>query len=255
MKRFNLQEIWSLLKWILLFEVVLALIITLLNIFFDFEDFYKTVNVTSFISYEVFSLFILIIVEILGLTQIYLSWYKKYGIVKLSPKEYLKKLLNRGENRKIEFKSSLRWDFEKNEINKELEKPVIKTIAGFLNATGGDLLIGVTDEKHVQGLEKDYQTLPKKSRDGFENYITQIIRSNIGSDSLRLISFNFNQKDGKDVCLVRVKSSENPVYVKVNGSEEFFVRVGNSTASLTISEAIKYIQNHWKADEEQNNRK
>ena len=255
MKRFNLQEIWSLLKWILLFEVVLALIITLLNIFFDFEDFYKTVNVTSFISYEVFSLFILIIVEILGLTQIYLSWYKKYGIVKLSPKEYLKKLLNRGENRKIEFKSSLRWDFEKNEINKELEKPVIKTIAGFLNATGGDLLIGVTDEKHVQGLEKDYQTLPKKSRDGFENYITQIIRSNIGSDSLRLISFNFNQKDGKDVFLVRVKSSENPVYVKVNGSEEFFVRVGNSTASLTISEAIKYIQNHWKADEEQNNRK
>ena len=135
------------------------------------------------------------------------------------------------------------------------KKPVIKTIAGFLNATGGDLLIGVTDEKHVQGLEKDYQTLPKKSRDGFENYITQIIRSNIGSDSLRLISFNFNQKDGKDVCLVRVKPSENPVYVKVNGSEEFFVRVGNSTASLTISEAIKYIQNHWKADEEQNNRK
>ena len=130
MKRFNLQEIWSLLKWILLFEVVLALIITLLNIFFDFEDFYKTVNVTSFISYEVFSLFILIIVEILGLTQIYLSWYKKYGIVKLSPKEYLKKLLNRGENRKIEFKSSLRWDFEKNEINKELEKPVIKKTAG-----------------------------------------------------------------------------------------------------------------------------
>ena len=246
MKRFKLNEIWSLLKWIFLYEVGLGVIITILNVFIDFEEIFKFVNIISFMSYEIFSLFLILVVEILGLTQIYLMWYRKFGLVKISKKEKLKKILMSGEGKKIEFKRSLRWDYEKKEFNKELEKSVIKTIAGFLNANGGNLIIGVSDDKEIEGLENDFQTLPKKDKDGFENFLTQIIRAYIGSSSLRLLSIGFNNIEEKEICFIKVKGSEDPVFTKVNGSEEFFVRVGNSTASLSISESVNYIKNHWK---------
>ena len=46
-------------------------------------------------------------------------------------------------------------------INRSLEEIVLKTIAGFLNGDGGTLLIGVTDDKQIIGLENDYKTLKK----------------------------------------------------------------------------------------------
>ncbi len=245
-KNFKLNEVWSLLRWIFFYEVILVLVITLLNIFVDFEKIYNSISPTGFISFEIFSLFFILIIEILGLTQIYLAWYKKFGQVKISNKEIMRKLLISGEGKKIEFKRSLRWDYEKNEFNKELEKSVMKTIVGFLNSEGGNLIIGVSDRKEIEGLEKDFQTLPKKDKDGFENYLTQIIRVNIGSSNLRLIKIGFEYIEGKMVCYTKVKLSEDPVFTKINGNEEFFVRVGNSTASLTISEAVNYIKNHWK---------
>jgi hypothetical protein len=248
MKRFKLNEIWMLLRWILFYEIFLGVVITLLNFFLDIERVYKSVTMTKFLSFEIFSLFIIIVVELLGLTQLYLLWYRKFGRVKISKKLLLNKMLISGEGKKIEFKKSMRWDYDKNEFNKELEKSILKTVAGFLNAEGGNLVIGVSDKKEIEGLGKDYQTLPKKDRDGFENYLTQIVRANIGSPNLRLININFTNIEEKDVCFIKVKPSESPVFTKINGSEEFFVRVGNSTASLSISESVNYIKNHWKTE-------
>ena len=51
--------------------------------------------------------------------------------------------IKKGEGRKIEFKSSLRWDFRRNEVNKDLELVVIKALAAFLNTDGGNLYIGI----------------------------------------------------------------------------------------------------------------
>lgn len=250
-KRFKLDEIWVLLRWILIFEVALVVFIALLNFFFNLRELYKTITITNFVSFGIFSFFIIFFIEILSLSQLYLNWLKKFGHIDLTKKDLIKKMLTQGENKKIEFKKSLRWDYEKNEFNKELEKSVLKTIAGFLNAEGGNIIIGVTDKKEIVGLGKDYLTLPKKNKDGFENYMTQIIRSNIGSQSLRLISADFSKLENKDICSVRVKPSEDPVFSKINGDEEFFVRVGNSTASLSISEAVSYIKNHWKIESDE----
>ena len=249
MKRFKLNEVWELLKWILLYEIVLVILIIVSSIFLDFEEVFKPDSFIGFISWGIIYILFLVIIEFLGLTQIYLRWFRKFGRVRLSKIKILKNLLNLGEGRKIEFKRSLRWDFEKGAVNKDLEKPVIKTIAGFLNSEGGSLIIGISDKKLVRGLENDFRTLPKKDKDGFENFLTQVIRSKIGSQSLRLINFEFYYASGKTVCLIKVKKSEDPVFTKINGSEEFFVRVGNSTASLSISESVNYIKNHWKVIE------
>ncbi|MEK7463520.1 MAG: RNA-binding domain-containing protein [Patescibacteria group bacterium] len=157
-----------------------------------------------------------------------------------------KVLIEEGEGLFVEFKETLRYDARKGEISKELERMVVKTIVGFLNADGGTLMIGVNDDGRVTGLENDYKTLPKKSRDGFENHMTMLVKTMIGLSFTKYVSVAFEVIDGKDICLVTVREGHKPAYL-TNGDkkEDFYVRVGNSTQPYSMSEASEYIKTHW----------
>jgi len=155
-------------------------------------------------------------------------------------------LLKRGEGSDLEFKETLRYDLRKNEVNKEIEKTIIKSIVGFLNASGGNLLIGVNNEGNVVGLEKDYNSLPRKNRDGFENHLTMLIRTMIGLSYTRYIKISFENVQEKEVCIVSVREGYKPAYLKAGDKkEEFFVRTGNTTQPFSMSETEEYIKNHF----------
>ena len=158
-----------------------------------------------------------------------------------------KTLLEGGENHTTEFKETLRYDTRKGEVSKEMEKMVLKTIVGFLNADGGTLIIGANDDGEVMGLESDFKSLPKKDRDGFENHLTMLVKTMIGLSFTKYISIVFEKMEEKDVCVVRVRESHKPAYFH-NGDkkEEFFVRVGNSTQPFSMSEAEDYIKTNWR---------
>ncbi len=81
-------------------------------------------------------------------------------------------VLSLDESERIEFKSSLRWDYLNQKANKQMELQTVKAVAGFLNSeVGGTLAIGVSDQKEVLGLEPDYATFrDRRSRDGFEQF-------------------------------------------------------------------------------------
>lgn len=156
-------------------------------------------------------------------------------------------LLQKGESAFVEFKETLRYDGRKGETSRELERMTLKTIAAFLNADGGTLLIGVNDEGKAVGLQNDYKTLTKKNRDGFENHLTMLVKTQIGLPFAKYVSVSFEDIDGQDICVVSVKEGHKPAYVQ-NGDkkEDFFVRVGNSTQPFSMSEAEEYIKTHWK---------
>lgn len=173
------------------------------------------------------------------------DWMLKKVYKKLSKKVSIKSLIKEGEGQNLEFKSSLRWDVKQNKENKDLEKVIIKTLAGFMNSEGGQLIIGVEDNGNVLGLENDYQTLQNGNRDKFENHVVQLIKSSLGIELVQYVKFLFDKIDGKDVCLVTVLKSPKPVYVKYQDKEEFFARTGNSTSPFTLSEAQEFIKTHW----------
>ena len=83
-----------------------------------------------------------------------------------------------GENDYVEFKSSLRWDYEQGNVNKLMEHIIAKTIAAFMNSEGGKLFIGVSDAGEILGIEKDYATL--KNKDGFLLQLTQVVNQYLG---------------------------------------------------------------------------
>lgn len=159
----------------------------------------------------------------------------------------LQMILKEGEGMFLEFKQTLRYDLRKKSVNKDVERSVIKTIAGFMNADGGTLVIGVDDEAKVTGLKNDYETLAKKNRDGFENHLNNLIKTMMGIKFANYVHMRFDYFDTNEACLVHVDKSHKPAYLQnVGGKEEFFVRMGNSTQPFSMSEAEEYIKNRWK---------
>ncbi len=167
----------------------------------------------------------------------------KMSMPVLSPN--LAELLVNGEHENLEFKSTFRWDMRQNAINRNLEKTVMKTIAAFMNSQGGHLVIGVDDSRAVVGLAADYDSLNKKDADGFENHFTHVFQSMLGAEFRRFVKLNWQKVDGKECCVISVAPSHRPAYLKENNAEEFYIRTGNGTTPLKLSEVNSYIDSRW----------
>ena len=158
----------------------------------------------------------------------------------------IENIIKGGETDKVEFKSSLRWDFKTNGLNKFLEIVVMKTISAFLNSSGGTLLIGIDDQGNTLGIEKDYPTLKKQDGDGFIQYLVQVMNNKLGKEYNQYISAFVKSFNGNDICIIEVKPSATPVFIKYDNKEEFYIRASATSQPLNVREATEYIKMHWK---------
>jgi len=157
-------------------------------------------------------------------------------------------LIEGGENERVEFKSSMRWDYKRSIKNKDLEHEITKTISAFLNSSGGILLIGVDNDGNILGIEKDFETLKKdrQNNDGFELLINDLVNGDLGKEYRKSIHVSFEMADGKRICFIEIDKSPEPVFLKSDGKTIFVVRSGNSSQILNAKEQYKYIKMHWK---------
>jgi predicted HTH transcriptional regulator len=112
-------------------------------------------------------------------------------------------------------------------------------IAGFLNSPkGGTLIVGVADKGETLGLDSD----------GFDNedkmdlHFGNIIKSRLGAASMLHILPHFEDLQNKRVLVVDCNPSNIPIYLKQGNTEEFYVRAGASSASLSPSQMNDYIK-------------
>jgi hypothetical protein len=155
-------------------------------------------------------------------------------------------LIARGESLSVEYKSSLRWDYRENQVNKALTKVVAKTLAAFMNSRGGTLLIGIADDGEVLGLDNDFASLGSKgNRDGFELTFRNVIGSYLGEDKNPVIDLTFSDVDGKTVAVAGCQQYPDPVFMDDGNTSEFYVRAGNTSRLLNVKEASDYIKAHW----------
>ena len=157
--------------------------------------------------------------------------------------ESIHSLIRNGENEKVEFKASLRYDYKKGQPNKSLEEVIAKSIASFLNADGGILIIGVTDEGHLLGLDNDYVSLGKQNRDGFEQRLMQIIATRLGADVCPLIHVTFHEIMDWEICSVHIEGARRPVYLREGDAPVFYLRIGNTTRPLNTQETVDFLKN------------
>ena len=153
--------------------------------------------------------------------------------------------LEKGESSEIEFKSSIRWDLNTNRPNKELSKVICKSIAGFFNSEGGTLLIGVSDDSLIYGIENDINSLKRNDRDGFEQFLIQMITNYLGAQFSKYLKIKYEEKNQKVVCIIEIEPSPKPVFLIEKEEKKFYIRAMNTTRELDVKDTHDYIEMHW----------
>lgn len=161
------------------------------------------------------------------------------------PPPSVEEIIGADESRELEFKSTFQWDMREGKQNKALQKQVLKTLAAFMNSDGGTLVIGVTDDKEIIGLEHDLK-LVQNSLDAFENRLLSVFSSTIGAPYSLHCKMRFaDAQNGKKVCVIDVAAAKEPVFVDFQGQHEFFIRRGNATVGLNASEQHTYTRQRF----------
>ena len=157
-------------------------------------------------------------------------------------------LVENGENDKVEFKETLSVDIKTNRVNKSLENEILKTIAGFLNRDGGTLLVGVSDDGEIRGLQKDLKHRHNKSTDKLLLFFENMFKSGIGEKFNKFVSHKLfevgTDSKGDPTLILKVDCfpSDEPCFVV---QKEFYVRVGNSTNKISGENQYSYIAEHF----------
>jgi serine/threonine protein kinase len=170
-------------------------------------------------------------------------------------------LVAAGESASTEFKSSLHHpygplppDLQKmhpaqaqKEIRKALNKAVTKTLAAFLNAAGGTLLIGVDDSGNILGIESDFPHLQpgKQHTDGWLLSLTQVITNALGPEASSAIPVSVVRHGDVPVAVIHCPARTIETWHTEDRSERFYIRASNATRELTGSSLLKYIRERW----------
>jgi hypothetical protein len=155
-------------------------------------------------------------------------------------------LLRAGESDRVEFKETARWNVREDKKDARMEAVIAKTVAAFLNSSGGTLLIGADDTGRAVGLDRDFSTLREPDADRFELWLRDMLSTALGKNAAALPKIRFGDVDGRTVCAVRCPRSAEPVFLTQGQSTDLWVRVGNSTRSFGVDEAVTYVARHWR---------
>lgn len=173
-------------------------------------------------------------------------------------------LIDNGENHFVEYKSSILWSvrFSDQQIqestSKEIKKYrrdaskfiIAKSIAGFLNSDGGNLIIGIKENKtakkdEIIGIESEFYKLQDQCVDGYRRMIVdQIIKeyfpSNIFHHINDYLHINFEKLEEKTICHIQVMKSDSKVFITHKKEVYFFVRIDASTREIHGEEIVDY---------------
>jgi uncharacterized repeat protein (TIGR03833 family) len=175
-------------------------------------------------------------------------------------------IITGGENYLVEYKASILWSKNYNADDVKLSKSrevkefgskasriiIAKTIISFMNSNGGNLIIGVMEDKNnevdeIVGIDKDFEQLKKGNQhlDGYRRMIVDdVIRpyfpSSISNHLNNYLDITFEKKDDKYLCWIKISKSDRKVFLKINNKDYFFIRVDAESRELKGEEMVDY---------------
>ncbi len=153
----------------------------------------------------------------------------------------LKELVHGLEDKHLEFKETLVYDEDRETANSALKAAAVKEICALTNNEGGKLIIGVTDDQDVVGIDRDLKVM-NHGKDSFERMLNNEMSNRLGKTfASRHTEIHFEEVEGEEVCVVDIEAAHRPVYF----DEEFYVRSGSSSRPLSTKEAVDYIRERF----------
>lgn len=182
-------------------------------------------------------------------TQVlHLGWSKakKPASVGRLPTGSIKGLIALGESRTLEFKSSIRTPLAQEVAEVVVVESLVKAILGFLNADGGRVLAGVSDDGTVIGLNPDIKR-SRGSKDKLVRFVVDKLNSYLGQTVCSDISIEWEEVNGSDILIFEVRRSEGPVFPirNVDGRADLFVRQNANVVPFSSAEQYSYVKRHF----------
>ena len=174
--------------------------------------------------------------------------------------EPLIELIASGESGTLEFKPAIFWDFT-NEREADGYLCLIP-ICAFLNSRGGQLIIGVNDDKSVGGLTPDLALMKAKSdpRDEFQLRLRGLIERYLPPFVFSALQGNFLSHRDKTIFILEVRPSAEPVFLRrqvrdpedyirfpIYARKRFFIRCFSSNKELDMEGVLGYVKGRWPA--------
>jgi len=156
--------------------------------------------------------------------------------------EKIMRILRTGESKTIEFKQTLSMDVKTGKKEKIIEKAILKTLDAFLNTIGGILLVGVSDNKKITGIQGEIKKY-YKNNDKFLLHFKNLVKTKIGENFYPLINYRLVNVENCKILRIDCNPSDVPCYFE---SKEFYVRTNPATDKLEGPKMVDYIQRHFK---------
>ncbi|WP_407282606.1 ATP-binding protein [Methanolobus sp. WCC1] len=169
------------------------------------------------------------------------NFFKRFHKQHSSSEEILGLIAN-GEGNTLEFKSTLRTNLHTSKPDKRIEYAITKTIVAYLNSDGGSLLVGVSDDGSILGIEEDNF----QNNDKFNLHFTNMFGRDIGNEFLPYINAELVNVQDKFVLRVDCSPSDNPVFLKEDATEIFYIRSSAATIEISGRKLLEYINSRFR---------
>nr|WP_246525794.1 ATP-binding protein [Thalassovita aquimarina] len=163
-------------------------------------------------------------------------------------------LIDQGEGPRVEFKSSIFISTKKKQFNPgisieecvddSLKEKVAKEIAAFLNAEGGTILFGVTDDGDLRGCEDDFSTFSSGGSPGDK---ADLILKQIVSQHFREpdnifyhLKIDCVDIDGKHIVMLSVASRKQLAFLKSSKPSQLYLRVSSHALPIPYEKIEQY---------------
>jgi len=157
--------------------------------------------------------------------------------------QWLEALIDEPESETLEFKEVLRGS-DKNE-RRGMTHEAMRTITGFLNTSGGNLVIGIDDNGKVVGLENDdgltgptmvkkIDSANKTLQDNMKN-VMPLNPLNVHGDLRDLVTWATHLVRGRTLLVVTCqRGPDDGVWLLGRGQPRFWIREGQETTDLDV---------------------
>lgn len=157
------------------------------------------------------------------------------------------------EGEDIEFKSTI--IYPAGSIEPDIDQQMIiicKTIAGFMNKSGGELYIGVNDNGKISGISQDFDYLNSSkidsytyhsNNDGYENKIRTSVKYLLGNTANANIQISFIKQEQLTYCKILIQEVLKPIFLN---QSKIYQRAGNMTQLLKGDEIAWFIEERFR---------
>ncbi|MCS3632648.1 hypothetical protein GGP55_003268 [Salinibacter ruber] len=149
---------------------------------------------------------------------------------------------NHEEGSMLEFKETARYHTYRESFSDEIKMEIVRTISSFMNSMGGVLIIGVSDDGDISGLDRD----EFNDVDDAKNFMSNLLLSNLGIKCSRYVRVFIDTLSHYNLIRVECDKSSQPIFFSENdGKSSMYVRYIESTVRLDAEGIYEYIPHRF----------